>query len=112
MDARVVRANGRRGGPTFRRVMSGRARAQRAAAVGCGALDVLVGPGVELDVTVSIGGAMSRPRAKLDDIIESADKAMYQAKIGGRNRVVMAAPASSVAVEATPKVLPAVAEAG
>ena len=44
-------------------------------------------PRAELEVTVSIGAAEAGGRAKPDDVIRSADKALYRAKDGGRNRV-------------------------
>ena len=43
---------------------------------------------VELSVTVSIGVAEPNPRtAQVEDVIHAADKALYRAKQGGRNRV-------------------------
>jgi diguanylate cyclase (GGDEF)-like protein len=44
-----------------------------------------------LSVTVSIGLAESHPRASADEVIQHADKALYRAKHGGRNRLEMAA---------------------
>jgi PleD family two-component response regulator len=43
-----------------------------------------------LSVTVSIGIAESKPRASVEQVIESADKALYVAKQGGRNRIEVA----------------------
>jgi len=43
-----------------------------------------------LSVTVSIGIAESRPRAALERVIELADKALYNAKQSGRNRIEVA----------------------
>lgn len=43
-----------------------------------------------LSVTVSIGIAESRPRATVEQVIESADQALYAAKQGGRNRIEVA----------------------
>jgi diguanylate cyclase (GGDEF)-like protein len=43
-----------------------------------------------LSVTVSIGIAESRPRASVEQVIETADKALYAAKQGGRNRIEVA----------------------
>ena len=44
-------------------------------------------PRAELEVTVSIGAAEAAGRAKPDDVIRIADRALYRAKDGGRNRV-------------------------
>ena len=43
-----------------------------------------------LSVTVSIGIAESRPRMAVERVIELADKALYAAKQGGRNRIEVA----------------------
>ena len=43
-----------------------------------------------LSVTVSIGVAESQPKRSLNEVIEEADKALYEAKQGGRNRVAVA----------------------
>jgi len=40
-----------------------------------------------LSVTVSTGVAESQPRLNVDEVIQQADKALYRAKQGGRNRV-------------------------
>ena len=41
-------------------------------------------------VTVSIGLAESQPRMSVGEVIEQADKVLYKAKQGGRNRIEMA----------------------
>jgi len=41
----------------------------------------------EIPVTVSLGVASVKGMASLDELSQSADRAMYQAKQGGRNRV-------------------------
>jgi diguanylate cyclase (GGDEF)-like protein len=43
-----------------------------------------------LSVTVSIGVAESRARGTVEQVIEQADKALYAAKQGGRNRIEVA----------------------
>ncbi|HEY4053507.1 MAG TPA: GGDEF domain-containing protein [Terriglobales bacterium] len=43
-----------------------------------------------LSVTVSIGLAESHPRAGTEEVIQHADKALYRAKQGGRNRLEIA----------------------
>jgi diguanylate cyclase (GGDEF)-like protein len=40
-----------------------------------------------LSVTVSIGLAESQPQLKIEEVIQQADKALYRAKHGGRNRI-------------------------
>src|SRR5262249_46236250 len=43
-----------------------------------------------LSVTVSIGVAESHPKLDPNEVIQHADKALYRAKHGGRNRLEMA----------------------
>ena len=45
-------------------------------------------PGKEVPKTVSIGVAQYRPREELSSLMNRADKAMYQAKEQGKNRVI------------------------
>jgi diguanylate cyclase (GGDEF)-like protein len=45
--------------------------------------------GKPLRVTVSIGACLTRPGDSLDDSVNRADQALYQAKAAGRNRVVI-----------------------
>ncbi len=53
-------------------------------------------------VTLSAGGAQYDPGEKLADWIERADQALYSAKKGGRNRVMLAAPLpASIAMAAS-----------
>jgi diguanylate cyclase (GGDEF)-like protein len=43
----------------------------------------------QLAVTVSIGAAHARGSALAEDVVKAADKALYRAKEGGRNRVAL-----------------------
>jgi two-component system cell cycle response regulator len=57
--------------------------------------------GKQIPVTVSVGGATFRHGESLDTLTDRADRAMYSAKVAGRNRVVVDAdPVSPVAADA------------
>jgi PleD family two-component response regulator len=49
-----------------------------------------------LSVTVSIGIGESQPKLSSDEIIHQADKALYRAKRGGRNRIETGVPEKKV----------------
>jgi diguanylate cyclase (GGDEF)-like protein len=51
-------------------------------------LQVFTHDGKHIPLTVSIGFTAVRPDEKVDDLIERADTALYQAKNAGRNQVV------------------------
>lgn len=42
---------------------------------------------LSLSVTVSVGIAESQPKLSVEEVIQQADKALYRAKQGGRNRI-------------------------
>lgn len=70
------------------------------------AISVLVvrdGAGEPIPMTASIGVAERRPHETLDVTVDRADRAMYCAKIGGRNRVCLSedAPAAQEAADPT-----------
>ena len=51
---------------------------------------------IELPITTSVGVAVSHPEMEnFQDIVESSDQAVYQAKRLGKNRVHMSAPVAS-----------------
>lgn len=49
---------------------------------------VAAGEGLELHITASFGVAELLPDQSVDELFDRADRAMYEAKAGGRNRVV------------------------
>jgi two-component system, cell cycle response regulator len=54
------------------------------------ALKLTTAAGAPLTVTASIGVAVRGPAERLAELVERADQAMYTAKRGGRNQVVLA----------------------
>ncbi|RVT90069.1 diguanylate cyclase [Rhodovarius crocodyli] len=64
-----------------------------------GATRVPLHPGLALSVTVSIGLALPRAGAGIDQMLREADLALYAAKRAGRDRVVLAEPAPPLSEE-------------
>lgn len=48
--------------------------------------------GINIAITISLGGAMMKPGETREALLDRADAALYEAKQTGRNRVVFAAP--------------------
>ena len=63
--------------------------------------------GSDLRVTVSIGAACFRPGESPTGLVERADRALYAAKIGGRNRLVIAGPDSEATSDSSSMSTPA-----
>lgn len=88
---------GRMGGEEFAVLLPGHTRAQTLAMAermrqACAETAVAVGDPrtVMLSVTVSIGACVAEPAvAQLDQLLQCADQALYQAKHDGRNRVIL-----------------------
>jgi two-component system cell cycle response regulator len=60
-------------------------------------LDVVDADGAKIPLTISVGVARFEIGDTMEGLVDRADRAMYTAKSGGRNRVVMAPPRSSPA---------------
>ncbi len=95
-QARKVDIVGRWGGEEFVVALSGaeEAGAQMAAERIRAAVQGMVmedEDGQEVRVTISIGACSMTAGESADQLLDRADQAMYQAKAGGRNRVVMGA---------------------
>jgi diguanylate cyclase (GGDEF)-like protein len=92
---------GRHGGEEFAALMIGITREQAAQYAedirhACAAREISI-DGNSTRVTISIGFTVAREEADLAKIMRVADRALYIAKHGGRNRVARADPASLVA---------------
>lgn len=71
------------------------------------ALTIVDPSGKSLSVTVSIGVANALPGEGVDHLVDRADRAMYEAKTTGRNRVVSASEAADGAAPAAAIATPA-----
>jgi diguanylate cyclase (GGDEF)-like protein len=91
---------GRMGGEEFVMLLPGtdRAGAVEAAEKIRAAIAALSVPGVEREITISIGIAVIPEHAgDADGLLREADRALYAAKEGGRNRVAVAVPSEAAA---------------
>jgi diguanylate cyclase (GGDEF)-like protein len=75
----------------------------RRSAPGVRSKGILRPAGGPLTVTVSIGVAESQSKRSVEDIIKEADKALYRAKQGGRNRIEVAGTARRTRKSPAPK---------
>ena len=56
---------------------------------------LMAGPGLRIDQTISLGAVLVKPPAlSLRDVIATADHALYEAKLNGRNQTRLAPPSS------------------
>jgi diguanylate cyclase (GGDEF)-like protein len=53
-------------------------------------LDILDADGSRIPVTASVGLALFEPGESMEMLVDRADRAMYSAKMGGRNRLEVA----------------------
>ena len=86
---------GRLGGEEFALLLQGRAMAEAAKTAEAlrrqiAALRIPTGDGT-LSMTCSFGVSEWRPADSIDALLKRADMALYEAKLGGRDRVVKAA---------------------
>jgi len=63
------------------------------------AMEVVDEQGQPIPVTVSVGLAELGPADDFENLVQRADRAMYESKSAGRNRVSMAEPLSQRKVE-------------
>ena len=90
---RTVDAVARFGGDEFALMLieadraAAREAAERICAGSAGAAEIAAGAGLPLPVTVSVGAAILAESSEGFSLIAAADKALYLAKAGGRNRV-------------------------
>ena len=110
---------GRYGGEEFMVLLpdTGQAGAEQLARMLCKAVEDsrcpvegLEGPGIAVTVSIGVFGGRLEPGDNWDMLIAAADRALYQAKGNGRNRVEVALglrrPAAQVAAQSNPETLP------